>query len=73
VLLISTGAVDLDWQLVSYRYSEWHRTVEYWEYNPYIRVNWWLAYLLNLARVSAGCLILGFTLNEFRHSLKVKK
>lgn len=68
VVLVCSGAVDLDWQLMSYRYSEWHRNVDYWEYCPFIKINWWMAYMLNVLRVSVGCLILGFCLNEMRHN-----
>lgn len=57
--LIATGWTDLDWQIVSYRYSSWHRTISYWEYNPYLQVNWWLAYILNLGRIMVGCFIMG--------------
>jgi len=52
--------MDLDWQLVSYRYSEWHRSVDYWEYNPFFRINWWLAYMFNVIRLMVGCFILGY-------------
>lgn len=59
VWLITTGFTDLDWQLVSYRYSEWHRTVETWEYCPFLVVNWWLAYMINVVRIMVGCFMLG--------------
>lgn len=73
VLLIATGWTDGDWQLVSYRYSEWHRSVETWEYNPYFIVNWWVAWQFNLARIGVGCVILGFILSELRWRLHVEK
>jgi len=73
VVLIATGAIDLDWQLVSYRYSEWHRTIDYWEYNPFLKINWWLAYALNVLRVAGGCLLLGFMLSELRYRLVKKR
>jgi len=54
-----TGWMDADWQLVQYRYSEWHRTVDYWEYNPFLQVNWWIAWQLNLLRVVFGSAFMG--------------
>jgi uncharacterized membrane protein YphA (DoxX/SURF4 family) len=59
VWLIASGWTDLDWQVSSYRYSEWHRSVDYWEYNPYLRIEWWFAYIINIGRVMAGCFVLG--------------
>jgi hypothetical protein len=60
VWLVVSGWTDIDWQIVSYRYSEWHRSVDYWEYNPHLRIDWWSAYIINIARIMAGCFILGF-------------
>jgi len=62
IFLITSGFVDLDWQLVSYRYSEWHRSVEYWEYNPFFKINWYVAYAFNVVRLIVGCVVLGFVL-----------
>lgn len=70
VVFISTGSIDLDWQLVSYRYSEWHRSVDYWEYCPSIKINWWIAYVINVLRIAVGCLVLVFCLDELKWRLK---
>jgi len=72
VFLIASGWTDSDWQLVSYRYSEWHRTVDYWEFNPFLKVNWWVAWQLSLARLVVGSLLLGFALNELRWRVQVE-
>mgnify|MGYP006270238451 CR=1 FL=1 len=61
-LLIGSGWVDLDWMIVSYRFSEWHRQQPNWEFNPYLRMNWWLAYQFSLWRFAAGWLLLGLTI-----------
>jgi hypothetical protein len=49
-----TGFMDLDWMIVSYRYSEWHRSVEFWEFCPFVKVNWWIAYVFSLVRIVFG-------------------
>ena len=46
--------MDLDWMLVSYRFSEWHRSIDYWEFNPYLKVNWYVAYISCLIRLVLG-------------------
>lgn len=51
---LSTGMTDLDWMVVSYRYSEWHRTQEQWEFCPFLKMNWWLAYMVSLGRIVLG-------------------
>jgi len=70
VFLVATGWTDSDWQMVSYRYSEWHRTVEFWEYSPYLKVNWWLAWQIDLARLLMGSLILGYLIREVQARFK---
>ena len=60
VAFLVSGCVDVDWMVVSYRYSEWHRSVDYWEFNPYLRLNWWLAYVVSLIRVVAGSIGVGY-------------
>jgi hypothetical protein len=70
LFLVATGWMDSDWQLVSYRYSEWHRSIDYWEYNPFLQVNWWIAWQLNLFRIFIGTFLFGFVLSELRWILK---
>ena len=59
VLLIATGWTDLDWMVVSYRYSDWHRAQADWEFCPFLKVNWWLAFEFSLFRFALGWLLLG--------------
>ena len=62
VVLLITGHMDLDWQLISYYFDSIQNTWSYWEYCPFIRINWWTAYLIQVIRISVGWLILGSTL-----------
>ena len=59
VFLLGSGAVDIDWMIVSYRYSEWHRTQLTWEFCPWFKMGWWDAYIFTLARIVAGTMLLG--------------
>ena len=61
---LATGLVDMDWQLVAYRYFEWHRSIDYWEYNPFIKINWWIAYQLNLLRIIVGVIIISVMIDR---------
>ena len=63
IFLISTGWTDLDWQLVSYRYSETQRQLDYWEFCPFLRLNWWLAYIISVGRIMTGFFVLGWVLS----------
>jgi hypothetical protein len=56
---IGGALTDLDWMVVSYRYSEWHRSMETWEFCPFLKMNWWLAYEFTILRAAAGFFILG--------------
>jgi len=67
IILLITGHMDLDWQLVTYRFDSIQNTWDYWEYCPFIRVNWWTAYLIQIVRVSLGWFIVGVVMSEFRH------
>jgi len=60
VVLVSGAYCDLDWMVVSYRYSEWHRTQETWEFSPYFKLNWHVAYMFTVLRLTIGCLLLGW-------------
>jgi len=54
VFLLASGAIDIDWMIVSYRYSEWHRSQLAWEFCPWFKLSWWDAYMFTLARIIAG-------------------
>jgi hypothetical protein len=71
VWLIASGWTDSDWQMVTYRYSAWHRSVVYWEYNPFLKVNWWLAWQLDILRFTVGSAVIGFLINEFRWRTRI--
>ena len=58
-LFIGGALTDLDWMVVSYRCSEWHRSQELWEFNPFLKVNWWLAYYITVLRLAVGFFLLG--------------
>jgi hypothetical protein len=60
ISLASSGLVDLDWMIVAPRFNSWYYSVNYWEFNPYIQMNWWLAYFITLMRIVIGTLIIGF-------------
>ena len=67
--MLITGHMDLDWQRVSYYFDGPQNSWNYWEYCPFIRVQWWTAYLIQVLRISAGWLCLGWILNEIKHAL----
>lgn len=59
ILMVSSAITDIDWMVVSYRYSEWHRSQELWEFCPFLKLNWWLAYAFTVLRIVFGSFILG--------------
>jgi len=59
---IGGALVDLDWMVVSYRYSSWHREQEFWEFFPGFRLNWWHAYAFTVLRLASGFFLLGLLL-----------
>ena len=60
ITLFSLGVLDLDWMIVAPRFNPWYYTVEYWEFCPYIKMNWWLAYAYTLARIVLGAGLIGY-------------
>ena len=54
VCLLITGYMDDDWRTVTYYFNSIQNTWDYWEYCPYIRVNWWLAYAIDTVKVAVG-------------------
>ena len=59
VFLIATGWTDLDWMIVSYYFQIGNGLNGVWEFCPYLKVEWWLAFELTLARLFIGWLLLG--------------
>ena len=59
VILLVTGLIDIDWMVVAPRFNTWYYTVDYWEFFPFFRCNWWLAYALSICRVVMGAYIIG--------------
>ena len=64
LVAVVTGWTDSDWQMVTYRYSEWHREQDTWEFNPFLKVNWWIAWQLDLLRLVGGSIVIGYIINE---------
>ena len=62
VVLLITGHMDTDWRVVDYYFDMNQSTHSYWEYCPFIMVNWWLAYFIDIVKIAAGWFILGATL-----------
>jgi len=60
IYLFTTGCIDLDWMVVAPRFNRWYYTVDYWEFCPFLKMNWWLAYAVTLLRVIIGSLMLGW-------------
>jgi len=58
VVLLVTAYMDDDWRTVSYYYNSVQNSWSYWEYCPYIRINWWLAYFIDTLKVAAGWIML---------------
>jgi hypothetical protein len=64
VWLLSSGATDLDWivNLEKWQMGQGAASVLTWTFSPYFSLNWWLAYMISLIRVVAGCGIFGLTM-----------
>jgi hypothetical protein len=62
VILIILGHVDLDWMVVAPRFNSWYYTVDFWEFAPYLQMNWHVAYMYTVVRLSAGWFMLGAVL-----------
>lgn len=58
LLFLVTGAVDLDAQFMAMRFSEFWRSVDYWEFGPHVKLGWWDAYVLSVFRIAVGPLFL---------------
>jgi hypothetical protein len=65
IVAVATGWTDSDWQMVTYRYNAWHREQETWEFNPFLKVNWWIAWQLDIIRLVGGSIVIGFLLNRW--------
>jgi len=59
IFLLGSGCVDIDWMIVSYRFSEWHRLQQTWEFCPWLILGWWDAYAFTLGRIILGSGLLG--------------
>ena len=70
VALLVTGHVDLDWMVVAPRFDGWYFSVDYWEFAPYMKMNWHLAYVFTVVRVAAGWLALGGLIGWLATKLK---
>ena len=66
VLLFMSGCIDLDWMIVAPRFNPWYYTVDYWEFCPYFRLNWWLAYVYTILRIIVGALFLGYLIEKLK-------
>ena len=69
VVLLILGHVDLDWMVVAPRFNSWYFSVDFWEFAPYLKMNWHVAYVFTITRISAGWLMLGASLAEVYHCL----
>ena len=69
VILLILGHMDLDWMVVAPRFNTWYFSVDFWEFAPYLKMNWHIAYVFTIVRVSAGWLLLGVSLTEVYHCL----
>ena len=62
IILLVTGHMDMDWRVVSYYFDGIQNNWGYWEYCPFIKINWWLAYFIDTVKMAAGWFLLGATL-----------
>ena len=62
IILLITGYMDDDWRTVSYYFNSIQNSWDYWEYCPFIRINWWLAYVIDTVKVAVGWIMLTFSL-----------
>jgi len=69
VVLLVTGHMDLDWMVVAPRFETWYFSVDYWEFAPWLKMQWWTAYAYTAIRIAMGWLLLGWTLNEIKHKV----
>ena len=70
VFLVVVGHIDLDWMVVAPRFNGWYYSVGYWEFAPYFRLGWHVAYVFTVVRVAVGWLGLGATLTYLGLKLK---
>ena len=59
VVLLVTGHMDLDWMVVAPRFDGWYFSVDFWEFAPYLRMGWHVAYVYTAVRVAVGWFMLG--------------
>jgi hypothetical protein len=69
IFIVVTGHIDTDWRVVTYHFDGIQNGWTYWEYCPFLRVNWWLAYAIDIFKIAAGWFGLGWLLNEVKHCL----
>jgi hypothetical protein len=59
--------------VVAYRYFEWHRSIDYWEFCPYFKINWWIAFKFIELRIIIGWIMIGILIKEMYDKLRGKK
>ena len=66
-----TGAIDIDWMVVSPRFNDWYFTVDYWEFAPYFKMPWHQAYVFTVLRLVIGTLIIGAFLGYYLEKINL--
>ena len=70
LLIFVTGVVDLDWMVVAPRFNTWYFSVDYWEFAPYFKMNWHLAYVFTVVRSHVGAGLIGALLTYLMLNVK---
>jgi hypothetical protein len=60
IALFATGYTDTDWMHVCDHFQFGQGGKELWEFCPFWKVNWWIAYQISVIRICAGCFLIGF-------------
>jgi hypothetical protein len=67
VTLLSTGIMDIDWQVNSYHNNQINPN-ENWYFSPTWKMFWWDAYVFTLMRIIAGSILLGYVIAQVGRS-----
>lgn len=60
VAMIATGFCDIDSQMNSYKWDNYWRSQNVWQFAPWLQVNWWWAYVFSVLRLVVGAFIVGW-------------
>jgi hypothetical protein len=69
-VILILGFGDFDAEFMAQRFSDFWRSVDYWELNPFIKLNWWLSYIISVSRLAIGAFLLGWLSHDYLEAMK---